>query len=337
MARPNKEFELAWAALACGGCESGWNAIQLSAAGPIEVQAGRKSPEDAEAILLSFPTTWLPHKEKLPEGNGFLVERVTSIGTTHQQLALTRQPTGSVELFGAMACDVVGALDDATARGLSEDQMLRVFIRRVIAWQHFMSKGASLLGPEAELGLVGELSFLRTLLDSGLATEVALAGWIGPEDAIQDFHVGDGAVEVKATLSTSGFPVKIGSLEQLDDATMSPLFLAAFRFANNTEGETLPEIASDIEHRLGDDPATTVLLEEKLLRAGYLKSHMPKYTRLFTIRETRMYYVTEGFPRLTPAGVPSGIYRATYDIDLDGLENFRLELPAALRALGVLQ
>lgn len=139
MARPSKEFELAWAALSSEGSDSGWNAIQLPPAGPIKIQAGRKSPEDAEAILLSFPTSWLPAKEQLPEGNGFLVERVTSSGTPHQKLALTRQPTGSVELFGAMACDVVGALDDATARGLSEDQMLRIFIRRVIAWQHFMS------------------------------------------------------------------------------------------------------------------------------------------------------------------------------------------------------
>ena len=45
-----------------------------------------------------------------PEGNGRL------------WLALTRKTAGSAELFAAMACDVVGALDDAVP-----DTLLKLF------------------------------------------------------------------------------------------------------------------------------------------------------------------------------------------------------------------
>lgn len=99
-----------------------------------------------------------------------------------------------------------------------------------------MSRGATSLSPEAELGLAGELAFVIALLDSEVPAEEVLKGWVGPDDAPQDFLLGDGAIEVKATMSSSGFPVKIGSLEQLDDSVASPLFLAAMRFSREERG-----------------------------------------------------------------------------------------------------
>lgn len=231
MARPSEEFMLAWSSLSGNDPTPGWQAISLPSAGPIEVQAGRRSPDNVEAILLYFPSAKLARAEKLPEGKGFLVERAGPRNDPSLRLALTRQAAGSTELFAAMACDVVGAIDDAASAGIAEAKLLKVFIRRVVAWQQFMSRGASPLGPEAELGLVGELLFMSCLLQAGVSTEAVLEGWVGPDDAPQDFVLGDGAIEVKATLSTAGFPVKIGSLEQLNDAVVSPLFLAAVRFS----------------------------------------------------------------------------------------------------------
>ncbi|MGY2255726.1 PD-(D/E)XK motif protein [Pseudomonas reactans] len=50
----------------------------------------------------------------------------------------------------------------------------------------FMSRGPAPLSPEAELGLMGELTFMVALMDSGVATEEVLRGWVGPDDALQD-------------------------------------------------------------------------------------------------------------------------------------------------------
>ncbi|NQD96224.1 PD-(D/E)XK motif protein [Pseudomonas sp. CrR25] len=335
MARPSKEFLLAWSSLSGNDSMPGWQAISLPPAGPVEVQAGRRSPANAEAILFCFPTARLARTEKLPEGQGFLVERADSTNVGGLRLALTRQAAGSAELFAAMVCDVVGAIDDVAAAGVAEAKLLRVLIGRVVAWQQFMSRGANFLSPEAELGLAGELAIMVALLDSGVSAEQVLRGWVGPDDAPQDFLLGDGAIEVKATMSSSGFPVKIGSLEQLDDSVASPLFLAAVRFSREEGGLTLPEMVADTERRLGGEPGSVYFLRERLMASGYYEGHSSHYTRRFEPKERRVLSVSEGFPRLTPGSVPVGITRALYEINLDHAEEFLSDLDAALRVLGV--
>lgn len=339
MARPNNEFLLAWSSLSGEASSPGWQTISLAPSGAIEVRAGRRSPDNSEAILVSFPTASLARAEKLPEGQGFLVERVNLEGSGELRLALTRQAAGSVELFAAMVCDVVGAIDDAaaTASGIAEVKLLRVFIQRVVAWQRFMSRGSSPLGPEAELGLVGELVFLERLILAGISAESVLESWVGPDDAPQDFVLGGGAIEVKATLSTAGFPVKIGSLEQLDDSTVSPLFLGAIRFVQGNGGRALPDVVSSVEHLLANDPSAVILVRQKLLTAGYIASHATAYTRTFEVKEVRTYRVTSDFPRLTTGTVPEGISRAIYEIDLERIKGFHSDLPSALRVLGVVK
>jgi len=75
MARPTEDFMLAWSSLSGNDPTPGWQVISLPSAGLIEVQAGRRSPDNVEAILLYFPSAELARAEKLPEGKGFLVER----------------------------------------------------------------------------------------------------------------------------------------------------------------------------------------------------------------------------------------------------------------------
>jgi len=337
MARPSDEFLLAWSSLSCDDDVPGWQAISLPSAGPIEVQAGRRSPEDAEAILFYFPTARLARSEKMPEGKGFLVEKADPTGREGLRLALTRQAAGSTELFAAMVCDVVGAVDDAAAAGAPESRLLRVLIGRVVAWQQFMARGASLLSPEAELGLAGEIYFMSVLLDAGVLPDTLLKGWVGPDDAPQDFLLGDGAIEVKATMSSSGFPVKIGSLEQLDDSVTSPIFLAAVKFAREEAGMTLPEIIAEVERRLENESGAAYFLKERLMVAGYSETHASQYTRRFKPKEERIHFVSAGFPRLTPGSVPVGVARALYEINLDHAGEFLSDLNVALTKLGAIE
>lgn len=335
MARPSEEFVLAWSSLTCDGEAPGWQAISLPSAGPIEVQAGRRSPNNAEAVLFTFPTARLAHTERLPEGKGFLVEKAGSMGPKGLRLALTRQDEGNLELFASMVCDVVGAIDEAAADDVSESGLLRLLVRRVLAWQQFMSRHSGHLSPEAELGLAGELCIITALLDACVPPMEVLKAWVGPNDAPQDFLLGDGAIEVKATMSTSGFPVKIGSLEQLDDAVASPLFLAAVRFASVESGLTLPEMVAEIEQRLIGEPGATSILCEQLVCAGYADAHANDYTRRFKSKERLFFSVSESFPRMTPGSVPSGVMRALYEINLEHARDFLTDLDVALKKLGV--
>jgi hypothetical protein len=310
MARPSNEFLMAWSSLTSADAEPGWQAITLPSAGPLQLRAGRRSPDNAEAVLVCFPSAKPAPADKLPEGQGFAVERADPDGSGKLWLALTRKSAGSADLFASMACDVVGALDDAVAAGSDEGKLLRVFIGRVGAWQEFMRKGSQALSPEAEIGLIGELTLLRAIIDAGVPAALAVESWVGPLDGIQDFELGTGALEVKATLSAAGFPARIGSLEQLDDSTRQP----------PTKG----------------DAEAQRLLSERLLAAGYIDSHSDRYPRKFEQAGTRVVEVAGNFPRMISGTVPAGIMRAMYEIDLDKAPGDNVGAEGALKKLGAI-
>lgn len=334
MARQNNEFIVAWSSLSGSTQESGWRSIPISPAGPIGIYAGRRFPGNEEALLATFGGTTIPVAEKLPDGQGFSIERADPHGDGKIWLALTRKGSGNPELFTAMVCDIVGVLDAEAASG--EERLLTIFLRRVRAWQEFMRKGIQGLEPEAEIGLIGELSFLSSMVGAGIPASLAVESWVGPLDGIQDFEVGTGAVEVKATLSATGFPAKIGSLEQLDDSIRQPLFLAGVRLSQTESGKNLPEFAEHVRGLLNGDTAAQRLFADRLLVAGYFEAHVDRYSRRFSIAGTRVIEVGEGFPRLIHGTVPNGIRSARYEIDLDRATGENLGPEGAFKKLGVL-
>jgi hypothetical protein len=338
MARPNNEFLMAWSSLAAVDVEPGWQAISLAPAGALQVRAGRRSPDNAEAVLVGFPNARLATADKLPEGQGFAVERADPDGSGKLWLALTRKPSGSAELFAAMACDVVGALDEAAAAaaGGDEAKLLRLLVGRVGAWQEFMRKGTQALSDEAELGLIGELTVLGAIIDAGVPPEMAIELWVGPLDGIQDFELGTGALEVKTTLSTTGFPAKIGSLQQLDDATRQPLFVAGLRLRQVSTGQNLPNVVERIRLMIKENAEAERLLSQRLLAAGYIDAHIEHYTRRFEPAGMRVIEVSDGFPRLTSGNAPIGVIRAMYDIDLEKAPGENVGVEAALKKLGAI-
>lgn len=337
MARQNDEFLMAWSSLHGLGDEPGWQAIPIAPALPLELQAGRRSPDNAEAVLVGFPSIRLSTSDKLPEGQGFAVERIDPQGDNKLWLALTRKAAGSEDLFASMASDVVGALDDAVAAGSNEQKLLRVFIGRVGAWQEFMRKGLQALNPEAEIGLVGELTVLRSIIDAGVPAPLAVESWLGPLDALQDFELGTGALEVKSTLSALGIPAKIGSLEQLDDSVRQPLFVVGVRLKQNTIGKTLPEIIDEMQCIVKGEAEAERLLAERLLAAGFIEQHSGRYSRRYTLASIRIVEVDKDFPRLTLGNVPTGITKASYEIDLDKTNGTVIEIDEALKKLGAMK
>ena len=165
---------------------------------------------------------------------------------------------------------------------------------------------------------------------------MSLDSWIGPLDGLQDFELGTGAVEVKATLSAQGFPAKIGSLEQLDDSVRKPLFVAGVRLSQRESGRNLPEIAESVREKLTGDAAAVSLFADRLLAAGYPQSHADRYPRRFAAEGMRVIEVGEAFPRLTPGNVPCGVRKAIYEIDFDRAPGADEDVVGVLRKLGAL-
>jgi hypothetical protein len=334
MARASKEFELAWGSLNAPEDTGGWRAIAIAPSGSCRLAAGRRYPGKEEALLVGFSDVEIPVAEKLPDGTGFNVERVDPFGDGGAWLALSRQPSGNLDLFLTMVCDVAGALDDEQSP--SSAHLLKRFLGRVRAWQEFMRKGTPSLSAEAEIGLVGELTFLAALIGAGLSAAACIEAWVGPLDAAQDFQLGTGAVEVKTTLSTSGFPAKIGSLEQLDDAVRQPLFLVGVRLRQAAEGDSLPVVVEKMRSVIQGDAEAERHFADRLFEIGFFDVHADRYPRKFTFTGMRIMQIGERFPRLTLGNVSAEIVRATYELDLDRVQCETVPLNQTLVSLGVL-
>jgi hypothetical protein len=300
------------------------------------VLAGRHFPGNEEALLAGFPAANLSGKSSLPSGRGFSVA-LADLGSEEgngKWISLSRQGGGSLDLFAAMAEDILGVL--AGLKGGGDQSMFRGFISRVAAWQDFMEKERpDVLGKEGEVGLFGELVVLQNLLAEGLPPVKVLESWQGPLEGLHDFVMGQGAIEVKSTIAPVGFNATIGSLEQLDEALVAPLFLACVRIPLHEGGRTLADLVDEIRSGLSADPRADSLFESRLLHAGYLSSCAALYQRKFQVCMPRLLPVDGNLPRVTRRNVPPGVRKAKYEIELDGLGLPETSLVAAIERLGV--
>jgi hypothetical protein len=326
-----------WIALEGAQEGVGWKLMPLQKRGGTEVRAGRKFPDNREALVCGFNQGVVPPAKALPKGRGFEVEVVDSeliSKSTPLWISLCRKETGSLELFTLMAADIISVLDATLPE--QSDYAFKTFMSRISAWQDFMQRETeSSLGKEAELGLVGELTVLSALLGHGLPAPYALDCWQGPSDGLQDFLLGSGAIEVKTTSSGIGASVQIGSLEQLDDALLKPIFLGLVRLIQDEPGgATLPQIVVALREQMSGDTSAYSSLESKLLQAGYIDAHAARYTRRYQIVAVRFYPMVREFPRLTRSAIDPGVINARYSIVLDDSLP-TLELPEVIRQLGV--
>lgn len=325
----------AWRALAGGDRSEGWRTIGIASPGPCRMVAGRRFPENEESLLIGFGTVIVPPTDQLPRGRGFHTTRadVTGAGLQGGWIAVSRKAGGSLDLFELMAEDLVASVA-AQPHG-DEHRALQFVLGRIRAWQDFMQReGDGVLSSEAEIGLVGELQVLTWLLKVAHDSYAVIDSWKGPIGGMQDFAIGGGALEVKTTLATAGFPARIGSLGQLDDSLVQPLFLVGVRLALAADGTTLPELIDSIMDMIREADPARRLLETRLLHAGYLASAREHYSRGFTVDEMLVRRITEKTPRLTRAGVPMAISEARYDMDIGLISVGQTTLADALADLG---
>ena len=326
----------AWRALDVEEREAGWRTIAVKPAGPFRLLAGRHFPGGEETLLVGFGLPEMPKGPQLPQGAGFLV---TVAELPHEDsrrywVALSRKSAGSLDLFTAMAVDVISSLE--ASLGTDDQVRFRNFLARIRAWQEFMRRGSDLLlSPEEEVGLFGEIEVFLSLLDCGLPESVVTDAWRGPLDGIHDFSLSTGAIEVKSTVAPVGFPATIGSLEQLDDSLVHPLYLAAARLALDSSGHTLANHVARARQALRGDPGAAESFERLLLHAGFFDAIGDQYVRQFVCAELRILRVSNPFPRLIRANVPIEIRRVHYEMDVDLANGEQVDLSTALSQLGI--
>jgi Putative PD-(D/E)XK family member, (DUF4420) len=335
MANPNEiKFAEAWRALSTEATKPGWSTFPISTSSGSLLLAGRQYPHNQESMLIGFATASLPKQAALPQCKGFALEKVELPfhGTVYQCLAITRQASASVDIFSAMLADIVSILERSD-RTESED--IVAVIDRIVGWQRFMSReDEGVLNAEDEVGLLGELQVFRLLLGAGVPISQVIEWWLGPSDSLHDFVAPRGDIEVKSSTRVGLFSANVGSLDQLDDSLVQPLYLAAVQFGLSTTGFRLPEFIDSIRSLLQQEPSATTSFEGRLLAAGYHQISASRYHRHFSYLLTAFYEVSTVFPRLTKGNVPLGVVDAKYRIELDTSKLKSVALDDVLQRIG---
>lgn len=322
----------AWRALARQEGHENWRLVHLTDMGTVSVEAGCQFPIGREALIVSFPGSGSVNLARLPEGRGFDVSCIEgqTVFAGKTAIALVRRPEGSPDIFAIIVVDVLRTLETA-ANGAGREVM-ETFLERVREWQAFMARTHRPLSSDAQTGLLGELWMLRLLADTSLGAG-ALDCWQGPLRAAQDFHIRGVAVEVKSTVRTGSFLVRINSIEQLD-GDKTPIYLCAFRFEENTDGVSLVGLVTELRERFG--PAGMQRAFEALLMVmGYLDEHAALYGRTMTLKDARAFRAEGDMPRLTRAALPASIRSAGYVLDLDAIEVPSIELSDLINEFGL--
>lgn len=228
---------------------------------------------------------------------------------------------------GYLAFDLIGG---EIAAGLADDRAEPAqIISRVLAkWRRFWGQlPLSLLSREELLGLFAELWFLSTWLVPRIGGTQAVQRWRGPFRARHDFEWPGISVEVKATTSTRGRIHHINGLEQLEPPENGELFLFSLRIGEEAgAGHTLPSVAAACRVQLSSDIEAMGQFEAALAQAGYSPVHDEEYAKVhLRVVEEGLFAVKGGFPRVLkstfPKGVPSGVERVEYEINLNGCGN----------------
>lgn len=332
-----RELVHAWRALTQDDHAGGLLLIPVAVGSIPGCRAGRLFPGNLEAVLVGFSTGAPLSPQALPEGAGFTVRSIDSppLPRDLQWVAVAREPDGDLELFTLMSADALSALE---ADNDTDPYRRRArFLERIRAWQDFMSRcrGTVLTG-EQQTGLFGELLMLETLGCSGYGWAAAVNAWQGPLNGLHDFVLPGGAIECKTTVVAGTFPVNVQSLAQLDPAGAANLYLAARRLQSPPDGLTLPTLVMSIRNACKGQGTCGAEFGNRLLRAGYLDRDDGAYGRVLAGQDLRILTVSDSFPALYRANVPTAVIAARYILDIDRIEDPGVDIDTCLKTIGAL-
>jgi hypothetical protein len=242
------------------------------------------------------------------------------------RLVLILKDKTNWELFYALCNDLI-----TTTKTIKiPEQASATIIHRLRKWQEFLKKERlNILSEEKIKGLIGELIFLKNHLLPKIGGADAVKFWIGPEGAPQDFNINKCGVEVKCQLGGTKPYVKINSAEQLY-SQFPRLFLYVVTLGkttlDNPKAINLPNIVENIAKVL--ELVSSQALErfqDLLMEAGYYFSE--KYLDFnYLFLDEHVFTVIDGFPRICPSDLSTGIIKLTYYINLSDCRPFEIEI-----------
>jgi hypothetical protein len=257
---------------------------------------------------------------RLPKTKGIELQFVPAgAGNRDLQVVLTADQLR--EVFNPLVADIVaavkGAVDGASA--------VQALVSRFEHWRELLTAvGEVGLSPEWRRGLAGELYVLRDHVLAELSPVDAVAGWVGPTGAPQDFQLAGGAIEVKTSAGKQPQTLVISNERELDDTGAGTVLLVHVSVDERRggDGASLNELVDELRVRLQVSSARTAF-DDLLVRVGYLAHHRDLYEEpRYSIRDVHIWQAAGDFPRITEADLRPGVGDCRYRISTAGLDRY---------------
>lgn len=200
------------------------------------------------------------------------------------------QDAGLFKAFYSLLVDIVDRIQED---GQTLDEALT---GALLSWNRLLQRPQR-LSFEAELGLWGELYFLREMIDA--CGDTAVNSWVGPLGEAHDFRAGNVELELKTTSMNSRTHL-INGLTQLVPSLGCELALVSIQVRRaGTAGQTLPELVSDTVNRLTSVGARATA-ERLIEKAGFRMADQDQFVDAFDLRAgVGVMLIDEAAPRLT--------------------------------------
>lgn len=310
-----------WEGIAVSGREGPFPARRVSAGGRWNFFWARDHDGNNLLLLLHAPQSVTA--EPLPKLKGVSVELASAGG--ERALVVRLEDAAHKDIFRTLVLDLIAAAEKAT----DEAAAVAIAVRRTWRWHHLLRGGASgKLGEDEQKGLLGELIVIEHRLRPHVSPARAMDSWVGPLGAAKDFRLGRLALEAKASRGSAIPFVRISSEQQLSSADCDALYLHVVELTRDHSGGSTSNsvsIASVVEalrRWIGAvDPDVLPLLDAKLASAGVDDPESYEEDR-WVLGRTRLFRVTDDFPRVTPENTAQGVRGVKYSVDLSACEPF---------------
>ncbi|TKV76135.1 PD-(D/E)XK motif protein [Rhizobium sp. AU243] len=298
---------------------SDYNVRLISNGGAIPAFWGR----DTDGHCLFLLNLEGDHRTLFSEGrtsvNGIGVDLRRDPSSDRQNLVLTLERQLDGDLFSSLCESLVASLRPVSR----SDAALNVALTHIKRWKAFLAgRNARLMSSEEIRGLFAELTFLNGLYRDAMDQAGAISAWTGADRIHQDFVFADRAVEIKSLAGTDRSTVRISSEDQLE-TIQDALFLVTYRLRDAPDSGracSLNDLVRQIETELNDAEA----IEEfgrKLAVYGYVP--LPEYDKpRLLVSGVQAYRVESGFPSIVRSGLPTGVTRVSYQIDIERMAPF---------------
>ena len=311
--------------------------VRIDKSAAIKIYAACIFPQKILMLEIGpIKSLWLPQGFQKPriKGLNLVLKPIEQLPDSDVTLLLELQQNDSIDVFSVFMARICDELDKVSHPKLA----VKTIISLITTWKDFFSGNSEILSEERQTGLFGELYLLYYFVAEGVDIGKTISSWTGSKKTSQDYEFGSVSVEVKSSTAVDTSRVKISNLRQLDNKGLANLFLARVLFdTRQGKDETLPRLIQLIRTELQEKaPDSELEFEEKLISAGYHSKHSQFYgNRMYAMRKLTFYRVKNDFPRLLEDGVPLGITKVSYEINLDNCRDFIIDDKKVMKTVRV--